>query len=66
MKKHVRNDHKLTLRKETVRMLSELELGNVGGGDPTTTVIPTRLECPTHVTCPTQRICLTTATTTNP
>lgn len=51
--KNQRKDRKLSLRKETVRELSRLELAEVAGGLPTTTVLQTHL-------CPTARICLTT------
>lgn len=58
MKKQVRHDIRLALRKETVRALNQLDLDGVAGGEPTTTVIPTR------ILCPTVRICLTTGTAT--
>lgn len=45
-----RNDHKLALRHETVRQLTRLDLTQVAGGAPTTTVqashcLCTQLEC---------------------
>ncbi len=50
MKKQPRNDHKLALRPETVRRLTQLDLAQVAGGAPTTTVqvshcLCTQLEC---------------------
>lgn len=53
MKNQHRKDRKLSLRKETVRELDQLELADVAGGQLTTTVIQSHL-------CPTARICLTT------
>jgi len=47
MKKQPRNDHALALRHETVRRLTRLDLAQVGGGNPTSTVQPTRALCAT-------------------
>jgi len=54
MKNQPRIARKLALRKETVRSLTELELGDVAGGSVTVSIA-----CATRF-CPTARICLTT------
>lgn len=55
MKNRSRNHHKLALRRETVRVLDQLALGNAAGGS----IVP-----PPTLNCPTRRICLTTTTNT--
>jgi hypothetical protein len=50
MKKPTRNDRRLALRPETVRQLTRLDLGEIAGGIPTSTVLVshclcTQLEC---------------------
>jgi hypothetical protein len=52
VKKPLRSNHKLAIRKETVRTLNRLELIGVGGGEPTTTVTPTHIACSTLPACP--------------
>ena len=44
--KNQKHDRKLPLRKETVRALDKIELGNVVGGDITSTTHLTRIACP--------------------
>jgi hypothetical protein len=46
MKKSPRTAQKLALRKDTLRVLDQLDLSDVGGGLPTTTAMLTRCECP--------------------
>ena len=57
MKKSPRTAQKLALRKDTLRVLDQLDLSEIAAGLPTTTVLPTRL-------CPSVRICDTTINTT--
>lgn len=45
MRHQPRNEPRLALRKETVRTLKRLELTQVAGGEPTTTVLPTHILC---------------------
>lgn len=48
MKKQSRTDHKLpklAVRQETVRQLSQLDLGQVAGGDITSTTHLTKILC---------------------
>ncbi|HEX3479230.1 MAG TPA: hypothetical protein VHT91_29600 [Kofleriaceae bacterium] len=43
---------KLALRKDTLRVLGQLDLSKIAAGLPTTTVLPTRGLCPSvHVVC---------------
>jgi hypothetical protein len=54
MKKSPRTAQKLALRKDTLRVLDQLDLSDVAGGLPTTTVLPTRGLCPSvHIICDT-------------
>jgi hypothetical protein len=47
MKKQSRTCQKLALRKDTVRVLNQLDLAEVIAGQPTTTAQPTKIECQT-------------------
>lgn len=56
--KRSRTGQKLALRRDTLRVLDTLDLSQVAAGQPTTTVLPTRL-------CPSVRmVCDTTINTT--
>jgi hypothetical protein len=46
MKRSPRTPQKLALRKDTLRVLDQLDLSDVAGGLPTTTVLVTRCACP--------------------
>ena len=50
MKKQSRNDHRLALRQEIVRQLTRLDLAQVAGGNPTSTVQPSHALC-TQLDC---------------
>ena len=45
MKKSPRTGHKLAFRKDTLRVLNQLDLAEVAAGQPTTTAQPTKVEC---------------------
>ena len=49
MKHQPRYEPRLALRKETIRTLKRLELAQIAGGQPTTTVLPTHVECTTNL-----------------
>ena len=49
MKHQPRNEPRLALRKETIRTLKRLELTQIAGGQPTTTVLLTHRECLTEL-----------------
>jgi hypothetical protein len=45
MKRSPRTEQKLALRKDTVRALNRLDLAEVAGGEPTSTLRPSKVEC---------------------
>jgi|SwirhirootsSR2_FD_contig_31_12076595_length_262_multi_3_in_0_out_0_1 hypothetical protein len=52
--KQSRTAQKLALRKDTLRVLDQLDLSEIAAGLPTTTVLPTRGLCPSvHIICDT-------------
>jgi hypothetical protein len=53
MRKSPRTGPKLALRKDTLRVLNQLDLAEVIAGQPTTTVQHTRIDCPSLDNCTT-------------
>jgi len=53
MKNQPRTAQKLALRKDTLRILTKLDLTEVIGGNPTTTVLKTGCECASQEACTT-------------